>query len=177
MSRRTPLWVRGAPSPDFLDDPKRACATPTGRPNDLFFDETIEGLETVRNQFCGLCPRYRDCTRWTLAHYEDLEFGIYAGLNQETRRRIHEGKERYFDWRPEWHRSYFNAMKANRVSKSLRKSGQGKRQNAKATMPPCPYCGQTNTVCKNGRSTNRHIADRQRYRCVVCKRNFLGEDL
>lgn len=177
MSRRIPLWVRGQVTTDFLDDPRRACITPTGRYNDLFFGETIEALETVRNQFCGVCPLYRDCTRWILANYEDLPYGIYAGLSEETRKRIFEGKERYYDWRPEWHKRYFSAMKAAAAQKSMIRSGQGKRQIGKADMPPCPHCHQSEKVCRNGRSTNQHAPDRQRYRCMDCKKNFLGEEL
>jgi len=176
MTRKTPLWVRGAPSPDFWDDPRRGCATPTGRPNDLFFGDTIEDLAACQ-AICVICPLFQDCTRWTLANYSDLSDGIFAGLTEQVRARINAGIEPYYDWRREWNKRYWSGRKAQAAQKRLLREGNGKRSQSKAVMPPCPHCHANDRVCMNGRSTNAKRADRQRYRCTGCQRNFVGEEL
>jgi hypothetical protein len=176
MTHRTPLWVRGEATPDFMDDSRRACITPTGRPNDLYFDDTLEALAATQ-AICVTCPLFQDCTRWTLANYPDLPYGIFAGLNEHVRTRINAGTEQYYDWRQDWNRRYYSGRMAQATWKRLRRSGNSKRHQSKATVPPCPYCEQTEHVCHNGRSVNATRPDRQRYRCTTCKRNFLGEEL
>jgi hypothetical protein len=176
MNRRTPLWVRGTISPDFVNDPSRGCHTPTGRPNNLFFDDSIEALAACQ-AICVTCPVFRDCTRWTLANYQDLPFGIFAGLSEHVRARIHAGTEQYYDWRRDWNRRYYSGRKAQAAQRRLLRSGEGKRRRSKDTMPPCPHCGQTDHVCLNGRSINAKRPDRQRHRCTDCKKNFLGGEL
>lgn len=166
MTRRTPLWVGIRPTADFLDDPRRGCMTPNGRVNNLFFGEAIEDLAACQ-AICVRCPVFRDCTRWTLANYDALEFGIFAGLNEHLRERLHAGVEQYYDWRQDWIRKYYSTARAKR----LLRAGLGKRAQAKEEMPPCPRCG-AESVVRNGRQ-GRY----QRYHCHGCNRNFQGERL
>jgi hypothetical protein len=176
MSHRTPLWVRGTIAPDFFSDPRRACLTPTGRPNDLYFDDSIEALAACQ-AICVTCPLFQDCTRWTLANYPDLPYGIFAGLSEHVRARINAGATQYYDWRREWNNRYYNGRKTQAAQRRLLRSGNGKRHRGKADMPPCPHCGQTEHVCRNGRSINVTRPDRQRHRCTDCQKNFVGEEL
>ena len=176
MTRRTPLWVRGRLDPDFDLDPRRACLTPTGRVNELYFDDTIEALAACQ-AICVRCPVFRDCTRWTLANYEDFPYGIFAGMTEDVRRRIHQSKEVYYDWRQEWNRRHLNERIAARKLRENYQAGERKRAQAKTEMPLCPFCHQQATVSRNGRQVNLVLSDRQRYHCRTCNRNFLGEEL
>jgi hypothetical protein len=172
----TPLWVRGIASPDFLSDPRRECDTHTGRFNDLFFDESIEALAGAQ-AICVRCPLFQDCTRWALAHYDELHYGTFAGLTADVRARIHAGVEQYYDWRRSWNKRYYSQRKAQAVEKRFLRAGNGKRRQSKVNMPSCPHCEEIDHVCLNGRSRNITRPDRQRYRCTACKKNFLGEEL
>jgi hypothetical protein len=175
MTRRTPLWVRGQLDPDFINDPRRACITPTGRPNEIYFDDSIEALAACQ-AICVRCPVFRDCTRWTLGNYHNLEFGTFAGLTEQIRRRIYEDKEIYYDWRQEWNRRHWSERLAAKTLRDNYRAGQRKR-GSKAEMPPCPYCEQQDNVARNGRQANSVLPDRQRYHCRACNRNFQGEEL
>jgi hypothetical protein len=176
MTRRTPLWVRGQLDPDFINDPRRACITPTGRLNEIYFDDTIEALAACQ-AVCVRCPVFRDCTRWTLGNYDNLEYGTFAGLTQDVRRRIYQGKEIYYDWRQEWNRRHWKARLAAKTLRENYRAGQRKRSRSKDGMPLCPFCDQRASVSRNGRQTNSVLPDRQRYHCRTCNRNFLGEEL
>jgi len=83
---------------------------------DLFFQESIEALAQCQG-LCVKCPLFQDCTRWTLANYEALEFGIFAGLTEQVRARIFYGAEEYYDWRRDWHRSNYTRKLVRRAYK------------------------------------------------------------
>jgi hypothetical protein len=150
--------------------------TATGRVNEVYFDEGIEALATCQS-ICVRCPVFRDCTRWALANYENLEYGTFAGLTQDVRRRIYQGKETYYDWRQEWNRRHWKARLAAKTLRERYLAGERKRSLAKTDMPPCPLCDQQDYVSRNGRQTHRGQPDRQRYHCRNCNRNFQGEEL
>jgi|SRR5215831_9827100 len=107
--RRPPLWLRGRYNRSFLEDPRRQCI---GK-RDLFFDDSIEALAACQ-ALCVKCPVFQDCTRWALANYDALEFGTFAGLSEQVRRRIAEGVEEYYDWRRNWHRTNYIRKLAKR---------------------------------------------------------------
>jgi len=166
---RIPLWYRGRATPDFLDSGRCACI---GK-RDLYFDESIEALAACQ-AICVTCPVFQACTRWTMQQHRlgKLEFGIFAGLTPHVRDKIVEGKEPYYDWRREWNRRNYVPRIAADVSRRAYKAGRGKRMQAKAEMPLCPFCGVRNRVCRYGRDR-----DRQRYRCYTCRLSFLGEEM
>lgn len=170
----TPLWVHGVLDPDFAL--RGACLTSTGRPNEIYFDDTLEALEACQ-AICVRCPVFRDCTRYTLGHYNDLEFGIFAGLTADVRRRIHQGRETYYDWRQDWTRRHWRERLAVKKLKEQYKAGDRKRSRSKDGMPPCPFCEGRDCVFRNGRQVNSVLPTRQRYHCRACNRNFQGEEL
>lgn len=174
MTRRTPLWVHGRLDPYFAVN--GACLTSTGRPNEIYFDDTIEALEACQ-AICVRCPVFRDCTRYSLTHYNDLEFGIFAGLTAGVRKRIHEGKEVYYDWRQDWNKRHWAEKLAAKKLREQYRAGERKRAKSKEDMTPCPFCEQQDTVSRNGRQPRSMQPDRQRYHCRGCNRNFLGEEL
>jgi len=152
----TPAWRNQAPTDRFLNFRKRPCVEHL----EEYFDEGLEALATTR-ALCVKCPAFQACTNWSLAHHEDLPYGIFAGLTPEQRTRIVHGVDEYKDWRQDYLRS--------RVKQSYKI-----RRKVRAPNPPCPTCGRSDTVRKDGVVDNR-----QRYRCRECKhpRVFLGEEL
>jgi len=166
--RRTPIWVRGQATDDFLADQRRPCI---GR--DEYFQESLEALEVCQG-LCVRCPVFQDCTRWTLANYDRQPYYIFAGLTQDVRGRIHAGIEVYYDWRQEWRKAHLTQRIAARKLRENYQAGERKRARAKAEMPPCPHCGERATVFRNGRQANK--PDRQRYHCRTCNKNFLEEE-
>lgn len=174
MTRRTPLWVRGVLDPNFTL--QGACITPTGRVNELYFDDSIEALEACQ-AICVRCPVFRDCTRWTLSNYENLEFGTFAGLSEHVRKRIYQGRETYYDWRQDWTRRHWKERLAAKRLREGYRAGDRKRTRSKGEMPPCPFCEGHDCVFRNGRQARRTLPDAQRYHCRICNKNFLGEEL
>jgi hypothetical protein len=168
MTRRTPIWVRGEATPDFLADPRRKCI---GK-QDLFFDESTIEAVLVCQGLCASCPVFQACTRWTLymARQEGnpLEFGVFAGLTPRVRERIAAGQP-YYDWRRDWHRSRYTKIRASRIYKTGRTS-----PDPRPAQPPCPYCGSPIHVRRHGRD---RPTNRQRYQCSSCHTSFLGETL
>jgi predicted RNA-binding Zn-ribbon protein involved in translation (DUF1610 family) len=146
---------------------------PTGRFNDVFFPDEGHEIQALADAqaICARCPVFQDCTRWTLANYPNLEFGIFAGLTPSVREKLWNGDIDYYDWRQDWAKRWYVTHRAQLRAKRLLEAGQGKRAQAKANMPVCPHCGQNSTVCRNGTVRNK-----QRYRCTDCNKNFSQEE-
>lgn len=98
---RDPWWLHeGDPNDEsFLECHDRPCI---GRWN-LYFSKELVDVARCR-QLCSNCPVFEDCVRWTLAHFDLIEFGTVAGMSEQQRRRIDEGTERFKDWRRHWSR-------------------------------------------------------------------------
>lgn len=173
MTRRTPLWVHGRLDPYFAA--QGACLTSTGRPNDLYFDDSLEALAACQ-AICVRCPVFRDCVRFSLRNYPDLEVGIFAGLTADVRKRIYQRKEVFYDWRQDWNKRHWTERLAAKKLREQYKAGERKRARSKGDNPPCPFCEQQAPVARNGRQANS-VTTRQRYHCKSCNRNFLGEEL
>lgn len=108
----TPLWLYGGerpPSEDFLSDPRRNCIKWKGVAWLFFSDDLVE--QQMAKRLCATCPLFRACTRWSLAHDRELEYGIFAMMTADRRHRIAEGREKYADPRRDFNFAQ-NAAKA-----------------------------------------------------------------
>lgn len=167
MTRHTPLWVRGRSDDSFKTDLRRPCID-----RHEYFDTTIEAL-AVCQSLCVTCPVFQDCTRWTLENYDRQPYFTYAGMPEQVRARINAG-EPYYDWRREWNKRYWTGRKTAKAYRLRSRSGQGKRAQAKAEMPPCPLCLTHLAVTRYGRDQTTNC---QRYHCADCRKTFQGESL
>lgn len=168
-SKKPPLWVYGGPKPapdDFKASPRCNCRDRWH----YFFSDDLQDQETAKN-LCATCPMLHPCTRWTLENYEILPVGIFAGMDEDWRRRIYYGHETYWDWAREWKHS---RRAARAAAYKRERQGIRKRDQRLTELPPCPDCDRADNVVREGR--NKSVG-RQKYRCTACERYFLGEEL
>lgn len=80
--------------PDFLvPDSRPACA---GVDQAVFFPkyETAVVAKSVERAYCRRCPVRAGCREWALRQQPDTLFGIWAGMSQRQRRRLHRKGQR-----------------------------------------------------------------------------------
>jgi hypothetical protein len=121
-----PKWLRDGDPNDITFFARRDL--PCIGKDHLYFSEAHVDVARCR-ELCAICPAFEDCARWVLNHYELMEFGTMAGLDQDQRRRIHAGEEHFRDWRGRWSRGEYARMVAQDYYKRQRRRRLARRRD------------------------------------------------
>jgi Transcription factor WhiB len=168
----TRLWFWGGDPDDgsYRSDPGRKCKNEP----EIYFSYEPEALARAR-ALCITCPFRRQCTRYSIAHFDEVPYGIWAGLTEMERRKISEGRQPFIDWAEDWkqdRRANYTVPITHAVERRNRRQGISKRDGNRAEIPPCDQGHHAPLVHRAGRSKGK-----QRYRCEECHTTFLREEL
>jgi predicted RNA-binding Zn-ribbon protein involved in translation (DUF1610 family) len=164
---REPKWLHdGDPNDDWFSRHRgRACINHTT----LYFSSDLFDLLEAK-RLCASCPVFESCARWGLAHYDLVPNGMFFGLTEHERKRIHQGKVKFQDWRRFWSRTKYTRLKWNATNKQNQRNGIIKRE--RDPKPACPSCGEKSSMrCGWDRES-----DTQRYRCLDCGYRFTDQE-
>ena len=170
-NKQEPVWLRVGRRRPITDEFKNTHRCACIHQSHLFYSDDLSD-QALAKKMCADCPVLHPCTLWALYSQEcDTDFGIVAGMDPDWRRRIREGRERFWDWSKE-----FNyVQRATKAAARKRASrGQKKRDLLRTEMPACPECGSNQYVHRAGRDKAQNC---QRYECTACGPRFLGEEL
>jgi hypothetical protein len=170
-NKQEPMWYRIGRRRPVTDGFKNLHRAACIHQQSVFFSDDLSD-QVIAKKICSTCPTFNACALWALLSPNcDTEFGIIAGMDPDHRRRIREGRENFWDWRPK-----FNyAEKAAMAAKHKRdRDGVRKRDRRRTEIPLCPGCGSNHDVSRDGRDK---VHNRQRYTCTTCGSSFLGEEL
>jgi transcription elongation factor Elf1 len=150
-------------------DQRRGCI----HQGHIFYSEDLSD-QVIAKSICAKCPVFQSCAVWSL--HGDLDqhneyYGISAGMSPDQRRRIREGRERFWDWRRDFN---YVQRAAKAAARKREHDGIRKRERRREEMPLCPDCESNENIQRVGRNK---ITNRQRYQCTTCGSRFEGEEL